>query len=214
MGDVVIFFGILGAVLAGAMSPGPSFILVSRIAVHRSRRDGLFAALGMGLGSALFAVLALVGLVALLVQVPWLYLALKVLGGLYLVFLGIQMWRSSRKPLVTDTPDDKRTVRSATQAALTAFTTQVANPKTAIVYAGIFASLMPADPSGMFVLLLPLAVFLVEAGWYAGVALVFAAPAPQSFYVRWKTLWDRLAGFVIGALGMRLAVGDLEWSAG
>lgn len=42
--------GILGALLVGAISPGPSFVLVSRIAVKMSRKDGLAAALGMGIG--------------------------------------------------------------------------------------------------------------------------------------------------------------------
>ena len=53
------------------------------------------AALGMGLGGALFGTLALAGLSALLLQVEWLYMTLKLIGGAYLVYLGIRMWRSA-----------------------------------------------------------------------------------------------------------------------
>ena len=77
MSAFLILSGILGALLLGAMSPAPSFVLVSRIAAG-SRGDGLAAALGMGIGSAVFADLALFGLVAVLMQVEWLYLALRV----------------------------------------------------------------------------------------------------------------------------------------
>jgi len=89
MTTVAILFGILAALLVGAMSPGPSFVLVSRIAVTGSRRDGIAAAFGMGLGGAVFATLALLGLIAVLQQIEWLFVILKVCGGLYLAYLGL-----------------------------------------------------------------------------------------------------------------------------
>src|SRR4051812_24434035 len=62
--------GILGALAVGVVSPGPSFVLVARTAVALSRRDGLAASIGMGLGGVIFAALALAGLIAVLAQVP------------------------------------------------------------------------------------------------------------------------------------------------
>lgn len=55
MSATTVLFTILGTLLIGAASPGPSFVLVSRIAVTDSRLNGLTAALGMGLGGALSA---------------------------------------------------------------------------------------------------------------------------------------------------------------
>ena len=72
---------ILGTIAVGAMSPGPSFVLVVRTSAAVSRRDGLAAALGMGIGGLSFALLALAGLQALLMQVSWLYLILKLAGA-------------------------------------------------------------------------------------------------------------------------------------
>ena len=67
--DAFIALGaILGAFLIGAISPGPSFVLVARISIARSRRDGLAAALAMGVGGVILGGLALVGLRALLLQ--------------------------------------------------------------------------------------------------------------------------------------------------
>jgi threonine/homoserine/homoserine lactone efflux protein len=93
MSAMIALFSILGALLLGAASPGPSFVLVSQIAMRESRRDGVKAALGMGLGGAIYGTLAVVGLTALLLQVGWLYLILKILGGVYLVYLGVRIWR-------------------------------------------------------------------------------------------------------------------------
>jgi threonine/homoserine/homoserine lactone efflux protein len=66
--------------------------MIARTAVSVSRADGIAAAVGMGVGGALFAVAALLALHAVLLAVPSLYVALKVAGGLYLAWLGLRIW--------------------------------------------------------------------------------------------------------------------------
>ncbi|MDX0974320.1 LysE family translocator [Sinorhizobium medicae] len=202
-------FGILGAILIGAISPGPSFVLVSRIAITGSRLDGLAAAAGMGLGGALFGILALAGLSALLLQVEWFYMTLKLIGGAYLVYLGIRIWRGADAPLSADTSvvfQRKSVWRSFTFALVT----QISNPKTAIVYGSFFAALLPASPPDWLLLSLPPMIFLVEAAWYAAVALAFSANRPRGVYLHFKEWIDRIAGGVIVALGLRLLTEGLQ----
>lgn len=59
METLIALFGILGALLIGAINPGPSFVLVARTAIAVSRRDGLATALGMGIGALIFGSLTL-----------------------------------------------------------------------------------------------------------------------------------------------------------
>ena len=209
MSSFAILLSILAALLLGAMSPGPSFVLVSRIAVVSSRRAGLAAAVGMGVGGAVFAGLALLGLTALLLRVEWLYLLLKLAGGLYLVYLGIRIWRGARQPLTTTTEAPSATA-SPLRAFLLALATQLSNPKTAVVYGSIFAALLPARPEAWMIVALPLATFAVEAGWYAVVALAFSLHGPRAVYIGWKLWIDRAAGGVMGLLGLRLLVEGLR----
>ena len=58
------------ALILGVMSPGPSFVLVSQTAMSKSRSAGIAISLGMGVGSAIFTVLAALGLYVLLESVP------------------------------------------------------------------------------------------------------------------------------------------------
>jgi len=104
MSSAAILFSIFAAMLVGAMSPGPSFVVVSRIAISRSRLDGLAAAVGMGVGGITFSVLALAGLTALLTQFAWLYIVLKVAGGAYLVYIAYRIWRGAKEPLTVAMP--------------------------------------------------------------------------------------------------------------
>lgn len=198
----IALLSILGALAMGAMSPGPSFVLVARTSVAVSRRAGLAAALGMGVGGVTFAALALLGLHTLLTQVGWLYLGLKIAGGLYLIHLAVRMWRGAGAPI--HVPDGAVGAAGPGRSFRLALATQLSNPKTAIVYGSIFAALLPAAPPAWVLLALPPAVFLIEAGWYAVVAVAFSAGRPRAAYLRAKIRIDRLTASVIGALGLRL----------
>ncbi len=194
---------ILGTLAIGAMSPGPSFVVVVRASAAWSRRDGLAAALGMGCGGLVFAGLALAVLQALLLQVSWLYLVLKAAGGAYLVYLGYRIWRGAAVPL--QTTDGARPVAAGWRRSFAiAFATQISNPKTAIWYASVFAAFLPNPiPATLFWALLPL-VFALETGWYTIVALAFSATRPRALYLGAKLWIDRFAGGVVGLLGGKL----------
>jgi RhtB (resistance to homoserine/threonine) family protein len=192
---------IAGAITLGAMSPGPSFVMVARTAVASSRADGLAAALGMGVGGVLFACAALLGLHVVLTAVPWLYLGLKILGGAYLIYLGWMIWRGAHKPLRIAEGAPASTFHRSFGLGLL---TQVSNPKTAVVYASIFISLLPHEVPLAAMLILPLAIFVIEAGWYSVVALALSAPSPRAAYLRWKVWVDRAAGGAMGLLGIKL----------
>ena len=203
MSTSAVLLAVLATLLVGAISPGPSFLLVSRISVVQSRAHGLAAALGMGLGGTVFASLALLGLAALLSQIVWLDTILKLDGGAYLIWLGIRIWQGASDPLPSaDTVSIRE--RSLLRSAAFGLLTQLSNPKTAVFYASIFAAMLPASPSVSLLIALPPLVFAVEAGWYAIVALSFSAPYPRKLYLQAKPWADRLAGTVMSLLGLRL----------
>lgn len=206
MQEMIALVGIVVALGLGAASPGPSFVMVAREAVSTSRLNALAAALGMGLGGLLFATAALLGLQALFQAVPLAYLLLKVLGGLYLAYLGYRIFRSAREPLALAVTDEAAG-RPLRQSFLLGLSTQVSNPKTAIVYASVFASFLPGAVSWTLALGLLLCVFLVEFGWYAIVATLLSASASRRAYLRCKGWVDRLAGAIMVGLGIRLIAG-------
>ena len=140
MEGVFAVLGIAGAITLGAMSPGPSFVLVARTSVARSRADGLAMALAMGVGGVLFALLALAGVQVVLATVPVLYGILKVLGGVYLVYLAWMLWRHAAEPI-----ELAKAGTTSQRAFWLGLATQVSNPKTAVVYASVFVSLLPKE---------------------------------------------------------------------
>jgi threonine efflux protein len=203
MSATFVLLGILGAVLIGAISPGPSFVLVVRTSMAVSRRDGLAAALGMGVGAVIFAGVALLGLHTVLRQVGSLYFGLKLLGGFYLIYLAIGLWRGATQPVAVPNTAEQRASDPGKSFSL-ALATQLSNPKTAVFYASIFAALLPAELPLEISAALPPLVLMVETGWYAVVAFAFSSSRPRAAYLRSRTWIDRIAGSVMGLLGLRL----------
>ncbi|SAL25842.1 lysine exporter protein LysE/YggA [Caballeronia arvi] len=198
---------ILFSLLLGAMIPGPSFVIVARNAIGISRADGLATALGMGVGGIFFGGLALAGLYTLLVAVEWLYIGLKVAGGLYLIYIASKIWRGAAQPMHMPARDDAPVLaRSARKSFWLGLTTQLSNPKTAIWYGSIFAALLPQHPPLWCYIVLPPMVFAIETGWYTIVALGFSSERPREMYLRAKKWIDRIAASVITALGLRLVL--------
>jgi threonine/homoserine/homoserine lactone efflux protein len=201
MNATLAILAIAAAIAIGAASPGPSFVMVVRTAVAKSRADGLAAALGMGVGGVIFCALALFGMRAVFAQAEWLYIAFKLAGGCYLVYLAWRIWRSADQPLAQENASivEGRAFRSF----LLGLGTQLSNPKTLVFYGSVFA-LLPADLPIWGDLVLPPIIMTIETGWYTLVALAFSLPQPRAAYLRWKGKIDRLAGAVMAALGLKL----------
>lgn len=205
MTEITSILGIAAAICVGAASPGPSFLMIARTAASAGRANGLNAAFGMGLGALLFAVASLLGLNAIFIAVPSLYVALKLAGGLYLAYLGLQIWRGAGQPLNISASNSPKHSSRHPSFFFLGLATQVSNPKTAIVYASVFAAFLPASPSIQYNLVVVFLVFFIEAGWYAIVATALSAEAPRNTYLRYKKWVDRSAGSIMGALGVKLA---------
>jgi threonine efflux protein len=191
--------------LLAAMSPGPAFLVVTRISVGESRRAALAAALGVTTATLIWAVAATLGMHVLLAEAAWLYDVLKLIGGGYLVWLAVQAWQHADKPLAVAA--NGLAGMSAWQAWRLGFSTNLANPKVIVFFGSIFVTLFtPETPSWVRGAALVI-VAANEIGWYAVVALLFSSRAAQAGYRRAKRWIDRVTGAVLMVFGLRLIFG-------
>ncbi len=167
-------------------------------------------ALGLGVGSAIFGCLALAGLHIVLEQVAWLYVLFKILGGGYLLYLAYRIFMGSRSPLVLSEEQElSNGFNTLIKAFFVGMITQLSNPKTAIVFAGVFATFLPSGPEvWVYFTLLPL-IFLMETVWYSFLVIAFSSEKPRKAYQRVKTPIDRFASFLLGAMGVSLLKNSL-----
>ena len=207
--EFLSFAIIIGSLALGTISPGPSFILVARVALGKSRNGGIAASLGMAIGACFFATLSLVGLQIIFNAVPFLYFSLKIMGGLYLLYMAWMTWKGRNDPGLSsedqDFPNQKKDLFISFRNGLI---TQVSNPKTAIVYTSIFASLMPKNYTFQDTMILVSCIFLLEAGWYSFVSIILSHPIPKRIYLNAKRTIDKITTGILVALGLKIILSE------
>ncbi|MCR9256884.1 MAG: LysE family translocator [Alphaproteobacteria bacterium] len=202
MDIVAILMGIGIAHILAVMSPGPSLVVVARTAVASSRGAGLLVAVGLGIGTLIWALAALFGLKALFTVAPWLYTGMKVAGALFLFYMAFMLIRHAKQPLKLDSRGGRHLGPLA--AIRLGVLTQLANPKVAVFFGSIFITFLPADPSPLYYGLVLGLVFFNETAWYGFVAAAFASGPVRKRYDRVKATLDRITGAVLGGLGVKL----------
>ena len=207
MEQVVTLAGIALALLFVAMSPGPAFIVVSQQAVTRSRDAGVIAALGVSVGSVVWVMLVILGIAFVLKQAAWLYLVLRLIGGAYLVYLGVQLWRGARKPM-TEEPCEQGMGHTLWRTFWHAILIQLLNPKAAVFFGSVFLTMLSPDaPAWVKGVALGM-VFVIEFGWYLVVATTLSSKPARRAYARAKAWVERIAGAWLALLGVKLALSD------
>ncbi|MCZ2432530.1 LysE family translocator [Vibrio parahaemolyticus] len=193
--------------LIGAMTPGPSFILVAQTAISKSRSEAM--CISIGLGASKFAFIASMGLITLFDAVPEFYVAFKILGGLYLCYLGVKMWRASKSKVVS--ADAELTSKPAHfKAIVLGLATQLSNPKTAIVFSSVFAAMLPVKVPVHTTSILVVGVFVLNFSWYFLVSILLSSPKAQASYLRFKSYINKGSGVLMGSMGSKFVAESFE----
>lgn len=202
--DLLIPFAMATAVFA--YFPGPALLYTAAQTLARGRRAGFMAALGIHLGCYLHVFAAALGLSAVLQYVPELYIALKIAGAGYLVWLGIGMWRQQAAAGEMVALPAKTTRR----ALLESMTVEILNPKVALFFLAFLPQFVDPTaglPVGLQFLVLGVIVNLAFSS--ADILTVLLADQVVGYLGRsghGTRIAQRLGGGVLIGLGVRLAL--------
>jgi threonine/homoserine/homoserine lactone efflux protein len=202
--ELLTILAIGGAQMVAVVSPGPSFLITARTAVVRTRGDGVKVAAGLAAGTVIWAGAALFGLNALFHAVPVLFIAMKLAGALFLLWIAYQIFVHAKVPLQFE--------GAAAEGSpfWRGFWVQISNPKVMVFFGSIFIAMLPQNPPLWLMFALLAVVVFNEFWWYSVVALFFGAGPVRRFYLKAKRWIDRVTGLFLGALGLRLLWGAFE----
>jgi len=201
---VAVLAGLALVHLLAVASPGPSTVLVIQTSAVSGRRAGLLAAFAMMLGAVVWAAAALYGLQILFARFEWLYVAFRIAGAIYLIYLGFMLLRHAGAPLPEADPAAAQA--GVWQGFVKALLLQLSNPKVMVFMGSIFISLLPAQPPAWMDATVLAIVAINEFTWFALLALLFSGSTARAFYRRTKVWLDRIMGGALGALGLKLAL--------
>ena len=196
--------GFLLAAMLVTLAPGPDNLMVLGLGMARGRRQGVAFGLGCALGCLNHTLLAALGVSALIAASAVAFTALKIAGGLYLLWLGVQSIRNARasQPSRNAVPDE-----SAARLFVKGLVANAINPKVILFFLAFLPQFVAAARAGAgwqiaqlgLIFTLQTVVIFGAIGWFAGAVGERLARRPA--IGAWL---DRLAGGIFVLLGLRL----------
>lgn len=186
------------------VTPGQDMMLVMSRSITQGASAGIATAAGVSVGLVGHTLLATLGLGAVLRTSEWLFLALKLVGAVYLVYLGVGLLRTRGAALVV--PESSR--RSLGRLFMDGALSNLSNPKIAVFYFAFLPQFVLPGATHP-----TLAVFVLGLLF---AALTFAVKGPVGFFSGMLSGWlrsrpgaltwlYRLSGAILVGLGVRLA---------
>ncbi len=185
------------------MTPGPNFFITAQTTVTHSRLAGFYVVLGICTGTILWSITGFFGISYLFITAPWLYLTLKVLGGSYIIYLGILLITNSDKSSAKSNsiPENSQSYFAYWQKGLL---TNLSNPKTAMFITSLFVSVLPKDPTIFIGIVVVMLMATISMVWYLCVVLIFSSKRFNSAYGAMQKWITRFVGVVFIGFGAKL----------
>ncbi len=208
--DLMTVLAFLAVAGLAYVTPGPDWFVVMRHAM-RTRRDGVLAAIGVQCGLLVHLTAAAVGVAAILLASATAFTVLKVVGGLYLVWLGVRAWRdgiarwcTARDEVAQEDPDPSP---GAGRVVGTSFLANVLNPKAALFFVAVLPQFVGSGaPVAVQVVVLGLADVVLGLAWWGVFVLGIVAIGTVLRGRRARAVVDTVSGTALVGLGSAVAL--------
>ena len=189
--------------LLAAAAPGPDFILVSQQTLSNGKRAGLLCSLGIALGLSVHILYSSLGLAALIANSSSALWSIKLLGGCYLIYLGISGLRARAGNHQTGQLTTA-TESSALKTIGLGFLCNALNPKAPIYFVSLFTIVLSQDTPAQHLLIYGLWMMVLQLAWFSFLTLLLSRPLVTSKFQRMGHWIDRVAGGAMLILGLKV----------
>lgn len=201
---ISVLFPIAVIQIVGWAVPGPNHLIIISASVTSGRRAGLWAAMGIATGALTWTVIAVSGIAVVFDLFPPLYIALRLFGAGYLVYLGVKAFSAARCGGMFSL---EASVNSqATHAPFrTAYVVMMTNPKALLFFGSILTAFIPPDSSGLLMTLIAVQIGILGAILNAIAAIFFSSAAVMRAFQAASVWMSILFGLMFCALGVLVA---------
>ncbi|WP_028023616.1 LysE family translocator [Enterovibrio calviensis] len=199
--SVSVWLSLVLVCMLGAMSPGPSLVVMVRHSLAGGRLHGIVAAWAHALGVGFYAVLTLLGLAVVLKESPTLFSFITYAGAAYLAWLGVKSLRAKGGVAAKLEKGEKTTLL---EAARDGAMISVLNPKLALFFLALFSQFVSIGTDTLSRSIIVATPFVIDGLWYTIVALVLSSSRMLDKLKNNALLIDRLCGLVLIGLAARV----------
>jgi threonine/homoserine/homoserine lactone efflux protein len=199
--DILLAFS---AYLVATISPGPATMAIMGTSMGRGRQSGLSLAMGVTVSSFTWSVIAAFGLTAILTAFGWAFLAIKIAGGLYLLWLAFKSFRSALKRTEGATTPDSGPAKSPKTYFLQGFILHMTNPKAVFAWLAIISiGVQPGAPFWVIAAIIG-GCTLLGIGVFGLYALAFSSAPMIRLYQSFRRWIEGVMAALFGFAGVKL----------
>ena len=196
---LITFVQVFTVCLLGAMSPGPSMAVVINNAIFKGRYNGILTSIGHGIGIAVYATFAVLGLGLIIKTNIFIFNGLKILSIIFLIFIGLKSIFNKEKLNI----EKKDTIQN-TVSFLQGFSISILNPKIFVWFIAIYSQFMSANNEIIFNIYLVSIAGIVDACWYIILTLVVTTASALSFFQTKLMFLQKAQGLLFISIGFVL----------
>ncbi|TMM43726.1 LysE family translocator [Colwellia ponticola] len=191
--------------LLAAASPGPDFVLVSQQTLCNGKRAGLMCSIGITLGLSIHITYSAFGLATVVANSSSALWAIKILGGGYLIYLGIKGLnaKSTGKNETNATTAKKY---SAKKSIGVGFLCNALNPKAPIYFVSLFTVVLSPDMPIYQIAIYGAWIMLIQFAWFSLLVGILSRPSINLRFKQYGHWIDRTLGGAMVALGIKVIV--------
>ena len=189
--------------LLAAASPGPDFVLVSQQTLYNGKRAGLLCSLGIALGLSVHILYSAFGLAAVIANSASAIWVIKLLGGSYLIYLGVSGLRArarNTETIVTDGVDDQSDLKTIGLG----FLCNALNPKAPIYFISLFTIVLSENTPAQHLLIYGLWMMVLQFAWFSFLTILLSRPMVMDRFQALGHWIDRVAGGAMLLLGIKV----------
>ena len=201
--DIESLLGMSFVCAMGAVSPGPSLVVVLRNTISGGRMQGIMTGIGHGIGFGIYAFIAVMGLSSVLLPNEQLFNLLQVLGALVLTWLALQLIAHKQSDLSVKYEE------SGYRGFFEGFMIAFLNPKILIFLVAVFSQFLNTDINNSDRFFMAIIAGAIDTIWYVFVAAVLAGTKIVDKLRVNAVIIDRLIGMVLFMLSILLIVKTL-----
>ena len=195
---------VIGIHLLAVMSPGPDFFMLVRNALGYSRKTGIYTAIGFGLGIGVHIAYSILGLGLIISKSVMIYSAIKYAGAAYLVYIGIQSFRSKSSTLdVGDTTH--KTDISPLKTIWIGFLTNVLNPKATLFFLSLFTIVVGPETSTPMLVYLGIIMMINTTLWFTFLSFMITHSKVLPVFEKYQNAFNKSFGVILIAIGLKVA---------
>jgi len=198
---LITFAQVFTVCLLGAMSPGPSMAIVINNAIFKGRYNGILTSIGHGIGIAVYATFAVLGLGLIIKTNTYLFNGLKILSIIFLIYIGINSILNKEKLNFK-----KKDTKENTVSFIQGFSIAILNPKILVWFIAIYSQFMSSDNELIFNIYLVSIAGIIDACWYVLLTLAVTTASALTFFQAKVILIQKIQGFFFITLGLGLLI--------